>query len=70
MHGFENIVTDEEIAHYEQFLHLSQCYQKLSAAHASKCENAFARQKCVCRWEEVNNLSINTPEWKWRNAHF
>ena len=32
----ENIVGNEEIAHYEQFLHFPKCFQKLSADDASK----------------------------------
>ena len=32
----ENIVAKGQIAHYEQFRHLSQCFQMLSAAEASK----------------------------------
>ena len=33
----ENIATTGEIAHDEQFLPLPQCFQKSSAADASKC---------------------------------
>ena len=32
----ENIVGKGEIAHYEQFLHFPQCFQKLSIVDASK----------------------------------
>ena len=32
----ENIVAKGEITRFEQFLHLSQCFQKSSAADASK----------------------------------
>ena len=32
----ENIVGKGEIAHYEQFLLFSQCFQKLSVADVSK----------------------------------
>ena len=32
----ENIVTNGEIAHYEQFRLLPQCFQKSSAANASE----------------------------------
>ena len=41
---FENIVARGEIACFEQFLLLPQCFQKLSAADASKC-----------KWEKVQN---------------
>ena len=30
----ENIVGKEEIAHYEQFLHFPQCFQKLAVVDA------------------------------------
>ena len=40
----ENIVTNEELAHCEQFLLLSQCFKKSSAADESK----FVR-----KWERV-----------------
>ena len=33
----ENFVGKEEIARYEQFLLLPQCFQKLSVVDASKC---------------------------------
>ena len=32
----ENILTKGEFAHYDKFLLLSQCFQKLSAADVSK----------------------------------
>ena len=32
----ENIVANGEISHYEKFIHLSQCFQKSSAAEASE----------------------------------
>ena len=41
----ENIVTKGEIARFVQFLLLSLCFQKTSAAYASEC---------VCKWERVN----------------
>ena len=33
----ENVMGKEEIAHCEQFLVFSQCFQKLPAVDASKC---------------------------------
>ena len=36
LNGVENIVAKGEIACFEKFLSLSQCFQKLSAAEASK----------------------------------
>ena len=41
----ENIVAKGEIAHFMQFLLLSQCFQKLSASEASES---------VYKWERVN----------------
>ena len=41
----ENNVAKGEIARFEQFLHMLQCFQESSAADASKC---------VYRWERVN----------------
>ena len=41
----ENFLTKEEIACFEQFHLLSQCFQKLSAAEASES---------VCLWERVH----------------
>ena len=35
LNTLENILANEEIAQYEQFLHLSECFQKSSAAEAS-----------------------------------
>ena len=40
----ENIVATEEIDRFEQFLHLSQCFQKLSSAEASES---------VFMWERI-----------------
>ena len=40
-----NIVTNGEIAHYEQFLHLPQSFQNTFAADESKC---------IYKWERVN----------------
>ena len=37
-----------EIAHFEQFLLLSQCFQKLSAVDASEC---------VYKWERVKKVN-------------
>ena len=45
MNGDENLVTKVEIARYEQFLLLSRCLQKLSAADVSES---------VYMWERVN----------------
>ena len=44
----ENIVSKEEIACFEQFLRLSQSFQKSSAAEASES---------VYMWERVNILA-------------
>ena len=41
----KNIVAKGEIAHYEQFLLLPQCFQKTSAAEAPET---------ICMWERVN----------------
>ena len=41
----EKIEAKGEIAHYERFLVLSQCFQKLSTAEASSW---------VYTWEQVN----------------
>ena len=46
----ENMVANGKIAHYEQFLHLLPCFQKLSAAYGLKC---------VCRWERVKTSEDN-----------
>ena len=40
----ENIVGNEEIAKFEQFLLLPICFQESSAADASKC---------VYKWERI-----------------
>ena len=45
MNTVEYIVANGEIAHYEQFLHLSKYFQKSSAADALKW---------IYRWERVN----------------
>ena len=44
MHRCEDMVAKGEIAHYEQSLLLSPCFQKLSAAEASES---------VYMWEKV-----------------
>ena len=36
LNGYENIEANGEIGHYEQFLHLPPCFQKLSAAEVSE----------------------------------
>ena len=41
----ENIVAKGETAHYEQFLLWPQCFQKSSAAIASKCVYRLERVK-------------------------
>ena len=41
----ENIVAKGEIARFEQFLLLSKCFQKSSAADASKCVYMWERIK-------------------------
>ena len=46
MKKVENIVAKVEIPCFEQFLLLSHCFQKLSAAGASEC---------VYIWERVKN---------------
>ena len=43
----ENIVAKVEIAHHEQFLLLSQCFQNMSAAKAPES---------VCMWERVETM--------------
>ena len=43
----EIIVAKEEIAHHEQFICLSQCFQKSSAAEAPES---------VCMWEGLNSI--------------
>ena len=43
----ENIVTKGEIACFERFLPLQECFQKSSAAEVSEC---------VCMWERVNAI--------------
>ena len=50
----ENIVAEGEIARFEQFLILSQCFQKSSAADASKC---------VYMWERVNKIPRKDASW-------
>ena len=42
----ENIVGKEEIARDEQFLHLPQCFQKLSIVDALKLVSMEQRVKC------------------------
>ena len=48
LNGVENIVINGEIAHFQQFIHLSQCFQKSSVAKASVS---------VCMWERAK-LSV------------
>ena len=55
MDRVENIVAKGEIAHYNQIRILPQCFQKMSAAEASKG---------LCMWERVNNLVFLTNFWK------
>ena len=45
----ENIVAICEIARFEQFLILSQCFQKSSAADAPEC---------VYKWKRINALGL------------
>ena len=45
----ENIVAKEEIARFGQFLLLSQCFPKSSAAEASES---------VCMWERVKLIVL------------
>ena len=42
----------EKIAHYEQYLNLSQCFQKSSAVDASKS---------VYKWERVKLFGMTRP---------
>ena len=49
----ENIVAKEEIAHYEQILLLSQCFQKSSAAKASES---------VCMLERVKHQAYRSQQ--------
>ena len=49
----ENIVAKGEIARSEQFLLLSQCFQKPFAAEASES---------VCMWEKVN-IILNSNKY-------
>ena len=42
-------MANEELAHYEQFLPLPQCFQKSSAANPSEC---------VCMWEGVKTVKL------------
>ena len=44
LNTFKNIFVKEEIVHNEQLTLALHCFQKLSAADASKC---------VCMWERV-----------------
>ena len=48
--NIETILGKGEIAHYEQFLFLSQWFQKSSAADV---------WKCVCMWKRVCYLCLN-----------
>ena len=51
LNNVENAVAKVEIARFEQFLLLSQCFQKLSAADASEC---------IYKWESVkHNLVLH-----------
>ena len=50
MKKVENIVANGEIARFEQFLLLPQCFQKSSAADVSKC---------IFKWEWVKLTAIN-----------
>ena len=54
----ENIVAKGEIARFQQFLHLPHCFQKSSAADASKCVCKWERVKyfCLCLYEGQNAL--------------
>ena len=45
-----NFVTNGEIAYYEQFLLLPQCFQILSDAELSES---------VCMWEMVKHVKLN-----------
>ena len=47
MKKLKTFVAKEEIPHFEQFLFLSQCFQKSSAADLSKC---------VYRWKRVSTV--------------
>ena len=46
LNAVENVVAKGEIACFDQFFLLLQCFQESSAADVSKC---------VCRWERVNS---------------
>ena len=49
----ENIVAKGEIAYYEQFVLLPQCFQKLFAAEESKC---------LCMRERVKDHSLESTD--------
>ena len=50
----------EEIAHFEQFPLLSQCFKKSSAAEASES---------VCMWERVKTFSHNMETYQSNNGY-
>ena len=54
MKKVEKIVRKGEIARHERFLLLARCFQKSSAADASKC---------VFRWEWVNFVISDKLLW-------
>ena len=57
----ENFVAKGEIAHFGQFLLLTQCFQKSSAADASESVNM---------WERIK-LTHSTPNFlKWSSPMF
>ena len=54
----ENIVTKEEIACFEQFLLLSQCFQKWSAAEAAESAYMWKRDStCFKFFDNIVSIS-------------
>ena len=53
----KNIVAKGDIAYYQQYLLLSQCFQKLSATYLSKCVCKWDRAK-ECLYQEIGSHTI------------
>ena len=47
LNTFENIVAKREVAYYEQFIFLPQCFQKLSSAESEYNVGKCSRFKLV-----------------------
>ena len=64
--GVENIVGKEEIAPYEQYLLLPQCFQNLSIVGASKWISVDQRVNTVVRL----SIDENNKSYEWKHMMF